>query len=320
MAEVDDIGQRKPLLTVEEQIEHLRSKGVAFELCSEEDAAEYLSERTYFFKIAAYRALFDKRVGGPHDGQYANLDFGHLKTLASLDRDLRYALLPLTLDVEHAARTKLVRTVTERDGEDGYAVVRDYMASLNHNERRRREGEVGMMGNDLFCGDLVRKYGGSPADMPIWVLMELFSFGSFINLYLFCAERWGDRKMVHEHYMLRQAKSVRNACAHSSDILNGIATVDTRIYADAAIMAALAEIGLSHRVRTAKMKNPRIRQITTLLYLHVELVACGSGKRRASANLTELKKRMSSTAGLIPSSDVIQSSFAFLETLIDSWF
>lgn len=35
MAEVDDIGQRKPLLTVEEQIEHLRSKGVAFELCSE---------------------------------------------------------------------------------------------------------------------------------------------------------------------------------------------------------------------------------------------------------------------------------------------
>ena len=62
--------------------------------------------------------------------------------------------------------------------------------------------------------------------------------------------------MVHEHYMLRQAKSVRNACAHSSDILNGIAAVDTRINADAAIMAALAEIGLSHRVRTAKMKNP----------------------------------------------------------------
>ena len=62
--------------------------------------------------------------------------------------------------------------------------------------------------------------------MPIWVLMELFSFGSFIDLYLFCAERWGDREMVHEHYMLRQAKSVRNACAHSSDVLNGVAVVD----------------------------------------------------------------------------------------------
>lgn len=165
-------------------------------------------------------------------------------------------MLPLTLDVEHAARTKLMRIATERGDEDGYAPSRDYMASLKHNERRRREGEVGMMGNDLFCDDLVGKYGGSPADMPVWVLMELFSFGSFINLYLFCAERWGDREVVHEHYMLRQTKSVRNACAHSSDILNGIAAIDTRINADAAIMAALAESGLSHRVRTAKMKNP----------------------------------------------------------------
>lgn len=320
MEETGAIDQRKPLLTVEQQVERLKSKGVTFELCSEEDAAEYLAERTYFFKVAAYRALFDKRIGGPRDGQYANLDFGHLRALASLDRDLRYALLPLTLDVEHAARTKLMRIATERDDEDGYALSRDYMASLNHNERRRREGEVGMMGNDLFCGDLVKKYGSNPADMPIWVLMELFSFGSFINLYLFCAERWGDREMVHEHYMLRQAKSVRNACAHSSDILNGIAAIDTRINADAAIMAALAEIGLSHRVRTAKMRNPRIRQIATLMYLHTELVTCESGKRRASANLAGLKERMRSTAELIPSSDVVQSSFAFLETLIDSWF
>lgn len=107
MEETVLIKDHKPLLTVEQQIEHLKSKGVTFELCSEEDAAEYLSERTYFFKVAAYRSLFEKRVGGPRDGQYIDLDFGHLRALASLDRDLRYALLPLTLDVEHAARTKL---------------------------------------------------------------------------------------------------------------------------------------------------------------------------------------------------------------------
>lgn len=320
MAGIGDIGQRKPLLTVEEQIEHLKSKGVTFELCSEEDAAEYLSERTYFFKIAAYRTLFEKRVGGPRDGQYANLDFGHLKALASLDRDLRYALLPLTLDVEHAARTKLMRAATERGDEDGYALSHDYMAGLNHNERRRREGEINMMGNDLFCGDLVRKYGGSPADMPIWVLMELFSFGSFIDLYLFCAERWGDREMVHEHYMLRQAKSVRNACAHSSDVLNGIAVVDARIGADAAVMRALAEAGLSHRVRTAKMKNPRIRQITTLMYLHTQLVPEGSGKNSASSNLADLEEKLLEMSNLAPTNDAIQSAMAFLAKLIDSWF
>lgn len=96
-----------------------------------------------------------------------------------------------------------------------------------------------MMSRDLFCGDLVRKYG-SPADMPIWVLMELFSFGSIIDLYLYCAERWGNEEMRHEHYMLRQAKSVRNACAHSSDMLNGIAVVDTTVGTDSAVLSALA--------------------------------------------------------------------------------
>ena len=85
-------------------------------------------DRTYYFRLAAYRLLFGKRVGGERDEQYVNLDFGHSKTLAALDRDLRYALLPLTLDVEHAARTKLVRIATERENEDGYSIAADCMA------------------------------------------------------------------------------------------------------------------------------------------------------------------------------------------------
>ena len=51
--------------------------------------------------------------------------------------------------------------------------------------------------------------------------------------------------MRHEHYMLRQAKSVRNACAHSSDMLNGIAVVDTTVGTDSAVLSALAQAGIS---------------------------------------------------------------------------
>lgn len=153
MNETARIDQRKPLLTVEQQIGHLKSKGVTFELYSENDAAEYLSRRIYFFRLAAYRSLFEKRVGGPRDGQ----------------------------------------------------------------------------------------------------------------------------NIRHEHYMLRQAKSVRNACTHSSNVLNGVSVVDAMIGTDAAVMRALAEAGLSHLVRTSEMKNPRIRQIATLMYLHAQLVPEGSG-------------------------------------------
>lgn len=312
--------QRKPLLSIDEQIEHLKSKGVTFDLCSEKEARHYLSDRTYFFKIAAFRVLFRKHIGGKANGQYANLDFGHLQTLASFDRTLRYALLPLTLDVEHAARVKLIHEITERADEDGYSITRDYLLEyLNHNERRRRENEITMLHNDAFSGDIVRKYD-DPKSMPIWVIMELFSFGSFISLYLYCAERWNDEEMRNEHYMLRQAQFVRNACAHSSNICNGFAASDSNIATNITIQNALARTGLSHRVRTTKMRNPRLKQIATLLYLHSQMVSEGTGRTRAMYDLQQLSNQIDAVLEKLTNNDPVRSSLSFLKTLIDSWF
>ena len=140
MDEAKEEDDRKPKLTVEEQIEHLKSKGVAFELCDEKEAARILSEQDHYFRLAAYRVLFPKRIGGAHDGEYAGLDFGHLVDLAGIDQELRGFLLPLTLDVESAAKTKLVERITEDPGEDGYSVFADYLAHLNHADRNRRKG------------------------------------------------------------------------------------------------------------------------------------------------------------------------------------
>ncbi len=312
-----------PLLSIDEQIAQLKQRGITFNLCPEDEAKTYLSDRTYYFKLRSYRTLFDKRVGGKRDGQYIGLDFGHLQALASLDRDLRYALLPLTLDVEHAARTKLMRNVTERPEEDGYSICADYMAALSHDERRRRKGDVGMLRKDIYCCGLLDKYGSDPAKMPAWVLLELFSFGSFAGFYLFCANRWDDRGMRNEHYMLRQAQFIRNACAHSSNMINGFGLVvddGIEIGANNAVERALAKTSLSHRVRTSKMKNPRLKQIATLLYLHSHLVTKGSGRRRAMADMQRLKSRMQTSLDVLSSNDSVRSSLDFLTVLIDGWF
>ena len=78
--------------------------------------------------------------------------------------------------------------------------------------------EISRLRRDEYSGDLQRHYAGV---MPIWVLLELSSFGTVADVYRFCADRWGDRPMLREHYFLRSAKGVRNACAHSSAIING---------------------------------------------------------------------------------------------------
>ena len=62
----------KPMLSTEGQIAHLKARGVAFELCDEQEALEYLRANTYYYKLAAYRVLFPKKVGGAHDGELRN--------------------------------------------------------------------------------------------------------------------------------------------------------------------------------------------------------------------------------------------------------
>ena len=50
---------------------HLKQKGVSFELCAEAEAARILAGQDHYFRLAAYRVLFPKKVGGAHDGEYA---------------------------------------------------------------------------------------------------------------------------------------------------------------------------------------------------------------------------------------------------------
>lgn len=178
----------KPKLDPEGQIAFLRGKGVAFERMGEADAMRYLSRESYLFSAYAYRTLFPRRVGGAHDGEYANLDFGDLVDLERLDRDLRAALLPLVLDTEHLAKARVLDEVARRPSEDGHSIVRDYMASLSPAERSRRAAEISRLRRDEYSGDLQRHYA---AEMPIWVLLELSSFGTVADVYRFCTEPLG---------------------------------------------------------------------------------------------------------------------------------
>lgn len=307
----------KPMLTVGAQIEHLEARGVRFEECGKAEAARYLSEKNNYYKVASYRKLFDTRQGGERDGEYIDLDFAYLKDLAAIDQQLRYALLPMTLDIEHFAKVKLLNVISAREDEDGYSIVADYMASLPEGERERRERELDIMTRDPYCGNMVAKYRD---DMPVWVFMEAISFGAFISLYKFCALRWNDAGMKDEHYLLRQSKSVRNAAAHSSNIVNGIAGKTSVVKNYKAVSDALIAVGVSKAQRKKKMGNAAIQQIVTVLYAHARLVRGDTSRLRASDALKTLAARMDRHAAYYAHNTTVSSSFDFLKKIFDSWF
>jgi abortive infection bacteriophage resistance protein len=308
---------RKPKLTVEEQIEHLKSKGVTFDLCDEDEAMRILSEQDHYFRLAAYRVLFPKRVGGAHDGEYAGLDFGHLVDLAGIDQELRGFLLPLTLDVESAAKTKLVGKITEDRNEDGYSIFAEYLAHLNHADRNRRKGEISRLENDAYLGPLVARY---PIDeMPAWVFLELSSFGAFTNFYLFCAERWDNAEMKDDHYLLRRANSLRNAAAHSSAIINGLgisSNAPTRY--PASVARALGNAGVSKRLRRSKMRNPRVLQMTVFAYTYARFVP-QEKQRHVHERLCSLETRANEHSDWYSKNTTIISAYDFLSKVFETW-
>lgn len=307
----------KPMLTIAQQIDHFQARGITFDHCSEEEAAQYLRTHTYYYKIAAYRSLFPKRIGGAHDGEYANLDFAYLRDLDRLDHQLRQLLLPMTLDVEHYAKVRLMRSIEDREP-DGYAIIQDYFDALTDYNRMYRMREIERLRSDLYMGDLIRKY---PTDrMPVWVFFEVVSFGALIDFYLFCANRWHDRVMKEEHYLLRQAKAVRNATAHSSDIINGFADNRSRIRTTAKINAAITNIGVSKTMRNSKMRNPRIQQIVMLMYVHRSLVKDDRAAQRLAHDAKQLSNMIRDTERWVLNNDLIRSTFTFLRIIFDKWF
>ncbi len=60
---------RKPWLTPAEQVAHLKSKGVRFDLISESDAVRYLTDNSNYFRLRSYRTGFAKVAEGRRAGE-----------------------------------------------------------------------------------------------------------------------------------------------------------------------------------------------------------------------------------------------------------
>lgn len=302
----------KPKLTVDEQLARLRQKGVTFKICNIDEARCFLENESYWFKIAAYRILYDKQIDGEHVGQYINLEFAYLVDLADIDKCLRQTLLPMTLDVEHYAVAQVERIVSEREDEDGYSIVVDYWNGLTAEDRMYRTNEIKRLERDYYCSELIERYRD---DMPVWVFMELMTFGAFIDFYLFCANRWNDKRMRQNHYVLRTVKSVRNACAHSSSIISTFGRADGREHfnVNIKVLEALENAGISKSVRAKRMRNAAMRQIATLMYAYSHFVSSDIDRMRARKSLRRLQERMDEHAIYYIKNNMITSAFGFLK-------
>ncbi len=320
----------KPSLAVAEQIEHLKKKGVTFNLCTEDQAAEYLHTANNFLRTSSYRKLYPIKSEGRHAGEYAGLDFGHLRALSSLDRRLRSCFLAIALDIEHFARIEVLDSC-EKYGEDGYEIVQGYLhKKLNHKGRNSIEGGLRVRGaegvtHDEYSGDLIAKNLGEDElldRMPVWVFLETIEFRQFTDFYLFCAERWEDDLMLQRHYLLKSVRALRNACAHNSCILNGVggSSEKSNWTTSRFVTDALNNRGMGRtRSRRGKLSNLRITQMAETLCADSIFCTRATTAERHAALLGQLRSDWADTRSIFKKNPAITSFFDFFFKLVDIW-
>ena len=139
----------------------------------------------------------------------------------------------------------------------------DFLAS-SASQRRYIENLLNSRKDDAYSGAIIENYGEA---LPIQAFVEVVSFGTFIGLVKFCAERWDDDGLLDSHYMLKKTKSVRNGTAHLHLILNdanGESRPRERIRP--VVSQAIAASGIPKRLRSKKLGDPKMVQMATLHY------------------------------------------------------
>lgn len=307
----------KRWLTINEQIAHLRARGVQFEKMDEAAAREQLQQENNFFRLTAYRKNYPKHPGGPRQGQYVRLDVAYLVDLAEIDRVLRDLVLGMALDVEHSVKMEILQ-LAEAHHEDGYSMVHDFAAGLDEKERRILDGEIARNRHNTYCGGLVSKYDGH---FPVWVFLELLSFGKLCSFYRFCAQRHERPEMLKNHYRLRMCQTLRNAAAHNSCILNDLGGRSTRIKTDPVINREIAAIpGMSKAFRVSKMKNERVQQLATLLYTYRLMEGQHASWQLEQRKMALFVERLRKNEHFYDDNELLRNTFDFIRLLIDNWY
>lgn len=307
----------KPKLSLDGQIEHLKEKGVLFNIMNEAEAKEYLAQHNNYFKLTAYRKNYDKHPDGENKDKYINLEFAYLVDLAVIDMKLRYRTVHMALDLDHHTKLQLLRKMDEYD-EDGYQVVRDYIDSLDEKQRKIFDGEINRNKGNIYCGDIIAKYEGA---FPVWAFIEIVPFGRLVAFYGFCADRFADKLMKDTFYRLLTCKEIRNASAHSNCILNNLKARTATHRTNNAVTAALMAIeGMNKNFRKNRMSNARIQQVVTLLYTHKDMVESDGIKQSEGEELKKIMDRIDKNYDYYSTNPMKKRTFDFLKLVIDSWF
>jgi len=300
----------KPKLTIDGQIEHMKSKGIRFHIVDEAAARDFLLNNNYYFKIKSYTKNYDKYTATDKKGQYINLEFAYLQELSKMDMYLRRLLFDIVIDIEHFAKVQLLADLAENTQENGYAIITAFFSKYPH-----IQPEIAKHSTLSYSHDLIEKY---KEDFAAWNIVEVLTFNNFILLYQLYYQMYPGQKNLSN--FLWSAKSLRNAIAHNNCLLNKLNPAQAApIKKNKQLNAVLSKLPImSDTMRQKKMALPFLNDFFAALYLFNTLVTSEDIKQHRMETLADLlHNRFQRHADYFKTNQHIASTLEFMQKIID---
>lgn len=224
----------KPALTLDQQVEHLRAKGMGF--VDEEAAKRHLKHISYY-RLSAYWLPFEYPKEEQELGKCfrPGTDFATVVALHEFDRVLRRLVLEAVEEVEISLCGNWAYQMAMLG--DGFSYLdpahcADTSKFNSNRDRLKKEIEDS---KETFVIHFRSKYA---QDMPpVWMASEVLSFGSLSHWYANLKEP-AVRKSIAEPFGLDETvfkpfihhlSVVRNTCAHHSRLWNRVFKVQPKL-------------------------------------------------------------------------------------------
>ena len=214
------MAKAKPFKSFQEQVDLLRERGLIIE---DKEYAINILKQVNYYRLSGYTLTFRKQ-----DVFNPDIRIEDIMQLYYFDSELRSALIYVLDAVEVAFRTHIAYYHSKVYGPLGYKEGHGFENSTYHGYFLKEFAAItgsDKKGNDVFVKHYREDYANK---FPIWVAVELISFGALSKLYNNL--EYPIRKVIAQEYYripadyiqnwLRALVIIRNICAHRGRLYN----------------------------------------------------------------------------------------------------
>ena len=221
------INYSKPFLTITQQIEQLKSRGMQF---ADEEKARYYLENLNYYRLSAYWLPFesDHKTHTFKEGT----SFERVLELYIFDRELRLLMLDAIERVEVSVRTRFAYEISQKYGSHPHLDESLFNSAYHYNKTLSKLKSEIDRSKEPFIKHFKEKY--SEDFPPIWASVELMTLGQVSNWFSLVKLRQ-DRQLISKYYgldekvlasFLHHLTIIRNICAHHSVLWNKKLTLE----------------------------------------------------------------------------------------------